>query len=81
MSTLSKWNIKLKNIRIKYKLLILTYKALHALAPQYLSDLLEDYSPERNLRSADLGLLSVPTNTKRTVGDRAFSSDFLFQTP
>ena len=59
--------------RIKYKLLILTYKALHALAPQYLSDLLEDYSPKRNLRSADLGLLSVPTSTKRTLGDRAFS--------
>ena len=59
--------------RIRYKLLLLTYKALHALAPSYLSDLLKDYTPERNLRSADQGLLTVPPSKKRTLGDRAFS--------
>ena len=59
--------------RINFKLLLLTYKALHALAPRYLSDLLEDHAPERNLRSADKELLTIPTGTKRTHGDRAFS--------
>ena len=59
--------------RINYKLLLLTYKALHALAPQYLSGLLSDYSPEReNLRSADQELLDVADSKKRTLGDRAF---------
>ena len=57
--------------RIDYKLLLLTYKALHALAPQYLSDLLENYTPARTLRSSDLGLLTVPRAKK--LGDRAFS--------
>ena len=35
--------------QINYKLLLLTYKALHALAPQYLSKLLSDCSPEREI--------------------------------
>ena len=59
--------------RITYKLLLLTYKALHALAPQYLADLLEDYTPARNLRSSDLGLLTVHHGKRRSLGDRAFS--------
>ena len=59
--------------RIDYKLLLLTYKALHALAPQYLSDLLEDYTPARTLRSSDLGLLAVRRGKRHYLGDRAFS--------
>jgi hypothetical protein len=31
--------------RIKFKILLLTYKSLHALAPRYLSDLLHPYTP------------------------------------
>ena len=61
------------NFRITYKLLLLTYKALHNQAPQYLTDLLDDYTPARNLRSADLELLAVPTSNRRKLGDRAFS--------
>ena len=61
------------NFRISYKLLLLTYKALHNQAPQYLTDLLDDYTPARNLRSADLELLAVPTSNRRKLGDRAFS--------
>ncbi|XP_041638364.1 uncharacterized protein LOC121506616, partial [Cheilinus undulatus] len=45
--------------RINYKVLLLTYKSLHALAPQYLSDLLHPYTPSRNLPSSDTGLLSM----------------------
>ena len=39
--------------RVIYKTALLTYKALHGLAPQYLADLLEYYVPTRSLRSAD----------------------------
>ena len=38
--------------RIAFKVLLFTYKAMQGLAPQYLSDLLEPYSPLRSLRSA-----------------------------
>ncbi|KAI5102912.1 hypothetical protein C0J45_6493 [Silurus meridionalis] len=39
--------------RIDYKILLLTYKALNGLAPQYLSELLYQYDPPRLLRSKD----------------------------
>ncbi len=53
---------------------MLTYKALHGLAPQYLSALLTLYTPKRLLRSSLAGLLVVPQTRLRSVGDRAFSS-------
>jgi len=37
--------------RIKFKVLLLTYKALHGLAPEYLTSLLKPYKQTRNLRS------------------------------
>ena len=37
--------------RIKFKILTLTFKALHNLAPKYIEDLLEVYKASRNLRS------------------------------
>ncbi len=40
--------------RIDFKILLITYKALNGLAPQYLSELLSHYSPSRPLRSHDL---------------------------
>ncbi len=55
--------------RIDLKILMLTYKALHGLAPHYLSQLLSVYTPSRDLRSSDSGLLVI-----RSMGDRAFSS-------
>ena len=59
--------------RIQYKLLLLTYKSLHALAPQYLADLLHQHTPSRSLRSSDAGLLSIPRTKLKSFGDRAFS--------
>ena len=59
--------------RISYKVLLLTYKSLHALAPQYLSDILHPHAPPRNLRSSDSGLLTTPRTKLRTFGDRAYS--------
>ena len=38
--------------RVKFKLLLLTFKALNGLAPKYLTDLIEYYSPSRILRSS-----------------------------
>jgi hypothetical protein len=36
---------------VDFKILLLTYKAIHGLAPDYLSELLVPYTPLRNLRS------------------------------
>jgi len=59
--------------RIDYKIAIMTFKCLHGLSPQYLSNLVEIYTTSRPLRSASLNLLrSNPTKFK-TLGDRSFS--------
>ncbi len=60
--------------RVDFKILMLTDKALHGLATQYLSALLTLYTPKRLLRSSQAGLLVVPQTRLRSVGDRAFSS-------
>lgn len=39
------------SFRIDFKILLLTFKALHNLAPNYILDLLTPYVPNRNLRS------------------------------
>ncbi len=62
------------SFRVDLKILMLTYKALHGLAPQYLSELLIPYTPTRDLRSSETGLLTVPLTRLRLMGDRAFSS-------
>ena len=59
--------------RIQYKTLLLTYKALHNLAPSYLCDLLQEYTPSRSLRSTSAGLLCIPTSRLITMGARSFS--------
>ncbi|KAK7895247.1 hypothetical protein WMY93_020572 [Mugilogobius chulae] len=46
--------------RINFKILLTTFKALHNLAPQYISDLLNIYTPSRSLRSSSSLQLSVP---------------------
>ena len=59
--------------RIKFKILLLTYKALNDMAPSYLQNALVPYQPTRALRSQNAGLLVVPKISKITVGGRAFS--------
>ena len=39
--------------RADFKILLLTYKSFHGLAPTYLSDLVLPYIPTRTLRSQD----------------------------
>ena len=60
--------------RIYFKVLLFAFKCLNGLAPLYLSDLLEAYTPVRALRSADLFLLTPLPTKKRTRGDRAFAA-------
>ncbi len=59
--------------RIDFKILLITYKSLNGLAPQYLSKLLSHYSPPRPLRSQNSGNLIIPKIPKSTAGSRSFS--------
>ena len=60
--------------RIMYKIILLTYRCLHNLAPPYLSCLLELHESERNLRSTQKFLLKAPKSNKKSFGDRAFTN-------
>ena len=59
--------------RIDYKIAVLTFKCLHGLAPEYLSDLIEVYQPSRNLRSASQNLLKKKTVKFVRLGEKSFS--------
>ena len=58
--------------RLQFKLLTLTYKAMHGEGPAYMQDMLTPYRPARSLRSGGELLLKVPRSLSR-AGDRAFS--------
>ena len=61
-------------LRIKYKVLLLTYRSLNDLSPTYLKELLCPYTPARSLQSSSKNLLQ-PVRTKLArYGDRAFST-------
>ena len=59
--------------RIRFKILLMTFKCLNQLAPSYLSDLLLHYRPSRTLRSSDKELLVQPRCHLKICGERAFS--------
>ncbi len=59
--------------RADFKILLLTYKALHGLASTYLSELLTPYIPARILQSMHAGLLSIPEVRKKSAGFRTFA--------
>ena len=58
---------------IDFKILLMTFKCLNNEAPQYLCDLLTQYSPQRSLRSADKHYLVQPRSRTQTFGDHTFS--------
>ena len=58
--------------RIKFKVLLLTFHAIHGDAPSYLTDMIHIYTPARSLRSRDKFLL-VEHKTNQSYGSRAFS--------
>ena len=60
--------------RINFKVLLLTFKALHGLAPQYLRSLISVKTSCYNLRGSNTLLLAKPSvKSKVTLGDRAFA--------
>ena len=59
--------------RIDFKLLLLTFRILNGIAPDYLSELIVPYTPSRSLRSGDQNLLTVPRSNTKSFGDRAFA--------
>jgi len=64
--------------RIKFKLAVIVYRALHGTAPQYLSDQLQYVADlptrrRRRLRSSTSNLLDLHPSRCVTVGDRSFA--------
>ena len=59
--------------RIKFKILLLTYKSLKGNGPVYLKDLFKFRDSPRQLRSVDSLTLEYPRTNRRSYGDRAFS--------
>lgn len=59
--------------RISFKLLLLTFKALHGQAPTYITELINPYIPTRNLRSLDNNFLVTPKSNMKSYGDKSFS--------
>ena len=60
--------------RIQYKVIILTFKALHQLCPSYISELVTPYIPTRSLRSASQHLIEPTKDRTKSYRSRRFSS-------
>ena len=59
--------------RIQFKIIVLTFKSLNGLSPEYLSDLVLQYVPSKSLRSASQNLLVAKRGRTKAYGDRAFT--------
>ena len=59
--------------RIEFKILLFVYQCLNNIAPPYLKNLLDLYTPPRQLRSCQMDLLKVPRSRLVNYGDRSFS--------
>ena len=59
--------------RIDFKIAVTTFKCLNDLAPSYLSELIEIYTPSRSLISSSLNLLKPKVTHFKTLGDKSFS--------
>lgn len=60
------------SLEFNFKILLLTFRTFHGLAPSYLTEILISYVPSCNLRSLDMILLVVPKSRLVTKGYRAF---------
>ena len=70
------------NFRIQFKIALFVHKSLNGTAPAYLKDLLRPQSqPKYHLRSRDQHLLAVPRIFRKTLGDRACSTETLEHHP
>ena len=59
-------------VRVEFKLLLLTHRALNGEAPDYIEQSVSRRQPVRSLRSSEHSSLCVP-RTRRHWGDRTFS--------
>lgn len=59
--------------RIQFKILLITYNALHNRAPPYIKELLQPYKPVRTLRSSKKNLLNKPRFNLKSYGGRSFA--------
>ena len=60
-------------MRVLYKLLVLTYRALEGKGPSYLQDIIELYKPKTSVVLHSNGRLDLPWSNLVSYGDRAFS--------
>ena len=60
-------------MRVLYKLLVLTYRALEGKGPSYLRDIIELYKPKTSVVLRSDGRLDLPWSNLVSYGDRAFS--------
>ena len=60
--------------RIEFKISAITFRILHGMAPDYLSDLITVQKSTRCLRSVSRSDLVVPKSRTKSFGDRAFST-------
>ena len=60
------------NQRIEFKIMTLTFKSLHDLAPQYLTELVTPCRPKHSLRSAKKDLLNLPKMSLKRYGYMSF---------
>uniref|UniRef100_A0A3Q2ZIU4 Reverse transcriptase domain-containing protein n=1 Tax=Kryptolebias marmoratus TaxID=37003 RepID=A0A3Q2ZIU4_KRYMA len=61
------------SFRIQFKIIMYTFKAIHNLAPSYLSDLVHITTHSRSLRSSSSIHLNIPPVRLSTMGNRAVS--------
>ncbi len=61
------------NYRINDKTLLYVFKAVHGMAPAYVSELIAVHQAPRSLRSNNKLLLTVPRTHLKLKGDRAFA--------
>ena len=61
------------DFRIKYKTLLYVFKAVHGIAPAYVSELIALHQAPRSLRSNNKSLISVPRSHLKLKGDQAFA--------
>ena len=61
--------------RVQFKMLILVFKAINGLAPNYIGNLVSILCPSKYLLRRNNEILLEPYNgkTKKTLGDRAFA--------
>ena len=61
------------SIRCEFKMLVLVYKSLNGLAPEYLADCMKYNVAAANTRQSTREMLQVSFTTKKTFADRSFS--------